>query len=112
MTVRTKKLWIGIGILLMLTPLGVILPRLFGAQGAWGEWGLEEIKRLTGSVPKGMKRLTELWRAPMSDYSLPGQGTGLFGESIGYVLTGIIGVALTAGMMYVLTKVLTKKKDS
>jgi cobalt/nickel transport protein len=109
---RTKKLWIGIGILLVLTPLGVILPKLFGAQGAWGEWGLEEIKSLTGFVPEGMKHLIEFWRAPLPDYSLPGQGTGLCGESIGYVLTGVIGVALTAGMMYVLTKLLTKKKDS
>ena len=42
----TKKLWIGIVILTLLSPLGLIIPALFGAGGAWGEWGLEEIKKL------------------------------------------------------------------
>jgi len=106
-----KKLWIGIGILALLSPLGVILPKMFGAKGAWGEWGLDEIEKIAGFVPAGMKRLAETWKAPLPDYALPGQGKGLAGESFGYVVVAIIGVALTAGLMYLLTRLLLRRKN-
>jgi len=106
-----KKLWIGIGILALLSPLGVILPKMFGAKGAWGEWGLKEIEKIAGFVPAGMKRLAETWKAPLPDYALPGQGKGPAVESFGYVLTAIIGVVLTAGLMYLLTKLLVRRKN-
>jgi cobalt/nickel transport protein len=107
-----KKLWIAIGILVLLTPLGVIVPTWLGVEGAWGEWGLGEIEKIVGFVPAGMKRLAELWRAPLPDYAVPGQRTGLLGESLGYVLTGIIGVAITAGAMYSLSKLLARRNNS
>jgi hypothetical protein len=107
-----KKLWIAIGILALLSPLGVILPRWLGAEGAWGEWSADEIERLSGFIPDGMKRLTDLWKAPLPDYTVPGQGRGLLGESVGYLLTGLIGIALTAGAMYVLAKMLTRKNKT
>jgi cobalt/nickel transport protein len=107
-----KKLWIGIGILALLSPLGMIVPRWFGAKGAWGEWGLDEIEKIAGFVPAGMKRLAELWKAPMPAYAVPGQRTGLLGESLGYVVTGIIGVAITAGAMYSLSKLLVHRNKS
>ena len=108
-TRTVKKLWIGIGILAILSPLGVLLPRLLGAGGAWGEWSAEEIERISGFIPAGMKRLAELWNAPLSDYTVPGQGKGLLGESLGYILTGLIGIALTAGAMYTLAKLLARR---
>jgi hypothetical protein len=107
-----RKLWIGIGILALLSPLGVIVPKWFGAEGAWGEWGLDEIEKITGFVPAGMKRLAERWKAPLPDYAVPGQGRGLAGESLGYVLTGIIGVAFAGGAMYILAKLLARRKKS
>jgi hypothetical protein len=106
----TKKLWIGIGILVLLTPLGLIVPALFGAGGAWGEWGLDEIEKILGYVPEGMKKLADLWKAPLSGYSVPGQGGGLAGGSLGYILTAVLGVAVTAGLAYLLAKVLGRKK--
>jgi hypothetical protein len=105
----TKKLWIGIGVLAVLSPLGVILPKMFGAGGAWGEWGLDEIQKVAGFVPNGMKRMAEIWKAPLSDYGLPGQGEGIGSRSFGYVVTAIIGVAFVAGLMYLLTKLLVRK---
>ena len=107
----TTKLWIGIAVLIVLSPLGLIIPGYFKAGGAWGEWGLEEMQKLAGFVPEGMKRLAQLWKAPLPDYTMPGQSRGLAGESIGYVLTGIIGVAVTAGAMYLLAKALTRGKN-
>jgi hypothetical protein len=105
----SKKLWIGIGILVILTPLGLIIPALFGAGGAWGEWGLEEIEKIIGYVPEGMKRHAERWKSPMPDYAVPGQGRGLAGESAGYIITAVIGVILTAGAGYLLAKLLLRK---
>ncbi len=105
------KLWIGIGILVLLSPLGLIIPRYFGAKGAWGEWGLDQIEKLAGFVPEGMKRIVHIWRAPMTDYTVPGQRTG-FGDGLGYILAGILGVGATAGLMYLVTKMLIRRNSS
>jgi len=107
-----KKLWIAIGILALLSPLGVIVPKWLGAEGGWGEWGIGEIEKIAGFVPAGMKRLAELWKAPMPAYAVPSQRRGLLGESLGYFLTGVIGVAITAGAMYGLSKLLARRNNS
>ena len=99
-----SKLWIGIAVLALLSPLGLIIPALFGAGGAWGEWSAEELRDLIGYVPAGMEKLSRLWSSPMPDYSVPGPRRGLFGESLGYMLTAVIGVAVTAGLAYLLAK--------
>jgi hypothetical protein len=105
-----RKLWIGIGILVLLSPLGLILPALFGAEGAWGEWGIDEVERLVGFVPEGMKRLADRWKAPLPEYAVPGQKPGLASGGLGYILAGIIGIAATAGIMYLLAKLLIRRK--
>ncbi|MFN3396448.1 MAG: PDGLE domain-containing protein [Thermodesulfovibrionales bacterium] len=93
-----KRLWIGIGILLLLSPLGLIIPELFKAGGAWGEWGLEEIPEwmqkegLPAFIPEGLKRLSEIWSAPFPDYAFQGWSGGI-GAYISYILTGLVGVA-------------------
>jgi cobalt/nickel transport protein len=104
-----KKLWIGIGILVLLSPLGLIMPAVFGAGSAWGEWGLAEIKKLIGYIPEGMQKLAGLWKSPMHDYTVPGQKTGLDHESLGYILTAVIGIAITSGLAYVIAKLLGRK---
>lgn len=105
----TKKLWIGIGILVLLSPLGLIIPAFFGAGGAWGEWGIDEIEKIAGFVPEGMKRLAESWKAPLPDYAVPGQDQGAAPEGLGYIVTGVIGIAATAGVMYLITMLVLRK---
>jgi cobalt/nickel transport protein len=109
---KTKKLWLGIGILALMSPLGIIIPKWFGAGGAWGEWGLDEIEKAAGFVPEGMKRIAELWKAPLPDYALPVESKGPVMESFGYVLSALIGIALIAGVMYILTKILGRKEGA
>lgn len=104
-----QRLWTAIGILALLSPLGIIIPKWLGAGGAWGEWGADEIEKITGYLPAGMKRLADRWKAPLPDYALPGRSNGLLGESMGYLLAGIIGIAITAGAMYLFTKLLIRK---
>jgi hypothetical protein len=95
-----------------LSPLGLIIPALFGAGGAWGEWGLEEMKKLVGYIPEGMQKLAHIWKSPMPDYTVPGQKQGLAVESLGYVLSAIVGIAITAGAVYIITKLLGRKNGT
>jgi hypothetical protein len=107
-----RKLWIGIGILVVLSPLGIIIPAYFGAGGAWGEWSLDQIEKMAGFVPEGMKRMAGVWKAPMTNYAVPGQGQGPAHSGIGYVLTAVIGIAVTAGIVYLLAKILARKNGT
>jgi cobalt/nickel transport protein len=107
----STKLWIGLGGLATLSPLGLILPQRFKAGDAWGEWGPEKIKTLVGDVPKGMEKLSSLWKAPLSDYSFrPWQNLGIKHESLAYIASAIIGIALCFGIAYLLGRYLTKKE--
>lgn len=100
-----KRLWIGLGILILLTPLGMI------AQGtAWGEWAAEELKEILGYVPKGLERLEGIWKAVLPDYSIPGlEGHPLL-SALGYLLSAVIGVAAVVGVMFLIGKALTSKE--
>jgi hypothetical protein len=105
------KLWIGIAILVMLLPAGLILPELLKAGGAWGEWGVEEIEKIAGYVPHGLKKLSELWEAPIPDYAFLGWDKGLK-SYIGYIFSGIIGAALVIGVSILIGKIFTGKNGN
>lgn len=89
--------------------MGLIIPAYFGAGGAWGEWGADEIGRMFGFIPEGMKRSADRWSSPMPDYTVPGQGEGLLGGGLGYVLTAVTGIAAAAGTAYLLARIFGKK---
>ena len=59
------KFLIGLVVLIILSPLGVILPEHFKAGSAWGEWGSDEMQKLVGYVPTGLAKLSGLWSAPL-----------------------------------------------
>lgn len=103
-----KKLWAGIGILILLSPLGIILQRIFKSEGAWGEWGKDKIEKMIGYAPEGLKRLSELWSSPMPDYTLSGWGSGLK-LFAGYIFSGIIGVTLVVCISILVGKFLAGK---
>jgi len=67
---RRRKFFLVLLALALLCPLGLVLPNFFQSGGAWGEWGLEELNSLVGFVPEGMEKNTELWSAPLPDYSI------------------------------------------
>jgi len=107
---KFRKLWIGIGILILLAPIGLILPELLKAGGAWGEWGADEIAEwmkkegLEDYIPEGLKRLSEIWSAPIPDYAFSGWDKGLK-SYIGYIFSGIIGTALVIGVSMLIGKI-------
>ena len=106
----TKKLWIGLAILAILSPLGILLPEYFKAGAAWGEWGSDEMEKLIGYIPRGLERLSAVWNAPLPDYAFKGwDGKGLAGLSLGYVISAIIGISVIVVSMLLLGKILYKK---
>ena len=106
----TTKLWIGLGMLIVLSPLGLLLPEHFKAGAAWGEWGIDEIKKLTGYVPQGLEKLAQLWNAPLPDYAVKGwEGKGLSHLSFAYIISAIVGMAATAIVVLLLGKLLARR---
>jgi hypothetical protein len=107
---RRRDLWLGLGLLAVLSPLGLYLPLWTGAGAAWGEWGLAEIRELLGYVPAGMERSAELWTAPLPDYALPGtEQASLARLTLGYVLSAFLGMAACLAGAYALGRWLVRR---
>lgn len=80
------KLGIGLAVLGILTPVG-----LLASGDAWGEWGSEAFATMVGFVPKGLERFSNLWGAPFADYTISGTG-----DYLGYILSAFGGMLLVA----------------
>ena len=106
------KLWIGLGVLIILSPLGLILPEHFKAGSAWGEWEADEMQKLVGYVPRGLKKLSDLWNAPMPDYAFKGwEEKGLPYLSFAYIVSAIVGIGIITLVVWGIGKLLTSKDD-
>lgn len=91
---RLRVLWIFMGILIILTPLGLLAPGT-----AWGEWGSEQLQEIgLGFVPQGLQKLEGAWNAVFADYSFPGMG-----ENAGYILSAVLGVSIILVVFWILT---------
>ncbi len=108
MTKFQKKLWIGLFIMALLTPLGVLLPETFKAEEAWGEWGIEKLEKLLGYVPEGLRKWADLWKAPFPDYHLGGEGASTTLQTISYVASGLLGIGICAFVVYVISRFIAK----
>ena len=109
MTKFQKKLWMGIGILALLSPIGIILPEKFKAGDAWGEWGTHELSRMgLKAIPSGLENLSTLWGAPLSGYNLPVLGN----TNLGYVLSALTGIVIIGLISWLFTLLLTTKTAS
>jgi hypothetical protein len=108
----TTKLWLGLVVLILLSPLGLFLPEHFKAGSAWGEWGAREIQQLVGYVPQGLEKLASLWNAPIPDYAFKGwEEKGLPHLSFAYIISAIVGILITVIAVFLLGKMLAKKGD-
>lgn len=108
----TTKLWIGIASLIILSPLGLLLPEYFKSGGAWGEWGTDAIKDLVGYIPQGLKKLSNFWSAPMPDYVFKGwEEKSLPHLSFAYIISAIGGIAIIVIVVSFIGRILAKKGD-
>jgi hypothetical protein len=108
----TTKFWIGIAILIMISPLGLILPEHFKAGSAWGEWGADEMQKLVGYIPRGLEKLSGLWSAPIPDYAFKGwENKGLAHLSFAYIISALAGIGIIISVIMGIGKLLAKKGD-
>ena len=106
----TTKLWIGVAVLIILSPLGLIIPDHFRSGSAWGEWGSDEMQKLVGYVPQGLDKLSGLWKAPMPDYAFKGwEEKGLSQLSLAYIVSAIVGITIIVCSVLVIGRLLTRK---
>ena len=87
-----KKFFIVIGVLIVLSPLGILITWNYG--DAWGEWGVEDLADNVHADISGLESLSDVWAyAPLPDYDVPGWDDPTH-ASIGYILSAIVGVVL------------------
>ena len=98
-----KKFYIAAIVIILLTPLGLLAP-----GSAWGEWGLDEIKNMIGYVPEGMNRFSEVIKAILPDYSIPGFDVNFFQQALGYIFSAVIGIAAIVLIFAILGRIMGK----
>ena len=106
-----RPLWIGLALLMVLTPLGIL-----AAGTAWGEWSARDFSNLQArekmavasqntappvQPPRGLERLSSLWTAPFPQYA----PSFVRRPAVGYALSAMFGsgaiilVSLIAGSL-------------
>jgi cobalt/nickel transport protein len=108
---QTTKLWIILAVLAVITPLGLIIPNHFKAGDAWGEWRPDTIKQMSGYTPKGLEKLSSIWKAPLPDYAFKGREVkGLQKLSLAYIFSAISGMALCIVAGFLIGKMISRKE--
>ena len=99
---RWGALWIGLAVLIVATPIGLLAPGT-----AWGEWGTEQLADLGLSfIPQGMAQLSGLWSAPMPDYDLPVLGNA----NLAYILSAVVGIVVTILVVWLFSTLVVSDK--
>lgn len=97
---RWSLAWSGLGLLLALTPLG-----LLATGDAWGEWSAEDLAGRAGYLPSGLARIEEQgWKGflLLPDY-LGDRGWPF------YVFSGLAGAAACAGASWLFARALRRE---
>ena len=98
-----RRYWIVIGIMIILTPLGLL------ADGtAWGEWSGEDLTTTLGFVPQGIEQAGDWWKAAFPDYSMKFLGEGDMADRAGYIMSAVLGSGFIYGVTLILGKMLAK----
>jgi cobalt/nickel transport system permease protein len=81
--------------MVVLAPIGIVLPGIMKSGEPWGEWSPEETARVASQpkVPEGMARHADKYKAPVADYQFAETAT-ITGESSQYVGAALLGVLL------------------
>lgn len=107
--IQKKTLFTLLG-LCIITPIGIFLPMFFDAGDAWGEWSAETIKELIGYIPAGFEKYSEVWSAPITDYTMNADDTSVIHQSGYYIVSGILGATLTYIVMLLISKLIIRNE--
>jgi hypothetical protein len=105
-----KKYLIFLGILTLISPIGLIVPELFKAGDAWGEWSVKTVKELVGYEPVGMKKTAGVYSSPIPDYNLGKEDDPIAKRSLGYIISGVIGAGAIVLLSWGIYKIVPRKK--
>ncbi|MDP3002662.1 MAG: PDGLE domain-containing protein [Bacteroidales bacterium] len=103
-----KRILIILLLLCIITPLGILLPVFFNAGDAWGEWSAQTVKDMIGYVPKGLAKYSDVWKAPLPDYTINSEDTSIVHQSGYYIVSGIIGATVTYVVMLLISKLIVR----
>lgn len=103
-----KKILIILLVLCLITPIGILLPVFFNAGDAWGEWSAETMKDLIGYVPEGLAKYSDVWNAPLPDYTVNSEDASVVHQSGYYIVSGIFGATLTFLVMLLISKLIVR----
>lgn len=102
-----KKAVVGLVILALLTPLG-----LLASGTAWGEWSSEEIAAQIGFIPAGMEQFSSFWQHTiLPDYSITGYDQNFWQQVLGYLLSAFIGLLLIGVLAYIFHRIFRKGEN-
>ncbi|NLV21309.1 MAG: cobalamin biosynthesis protein [Syntrophomonadaceae bacterium] len=96
-----KKLWMALGLFIILCPLGLI------ATGtAFGEWGTDQLSEEVGFIPAGLAKFADFWSGSLlPDYGVPGWDADFIQLAGGYILSALVGVALVVLLISFFSKI-------
>jgi hypothetical protein len=103
-----KKVLIVLISLCLITPVGILLPMFLNAGDAWGEWSAQTVKDLVGYVPQGLAKYAEVWKAPLTDYTINGKDTSIVHQSGYYIVSGITGATLTYVVVLIISRLIVR----
>jgi cobalt/nickel transport protein len=106
-----KKILIILLLLCLITPVGVLLPMYFNAGDAWGEWSAQTVKDLVGYVPQGLAKYSDVWKAPLPEYTINSKDTSVIHQSGFYIVSGIIGATVTYVVMLLISKLIVRNRE-
>jgi len=106
-----KKILIILLVLCLLAPIGILLPMVFDAGDAWGEWSAQTVKDFIGYVPQGLEKYSDAWKAPVTDYTLNAGDKSVVHQSGYYIISGILGATLTYVVMLLLSKLIIRHEE-
>jgi hypothetical protein len=103
-----KKILIILLLLCLIAPIGIMLPVIFNAGDAWGEWSAQTLKDLIGYIPKGLLKYSDVWKAPLPDYGVRIDDTSIVHQSGYYIVSGLIGATAAYIAMLVISKLIVR----
>ena len=106
-----KKILIILLSLCLITPVGIMLPAFFNAGEAWGEWSAQTVKELVGYVPEGMAKYSDVWKAPLPDYTVNREDKSVIHRSGYYIVSGIIGATVTYIVMLLISRLIIRNGE-
>ncbi len=105
-----KKIGLALIILLLLTPVGIILPKWLHAGDAWGEWPAAKVKKELGYVPEGMQKTSGIWKAPLPGYSTGKDNNSVLSGSVYYIMSAFAGIGIITIATWSLVKIYKKNE--